>query len=224
MHQGTDMVAKTSNGGSVVDNIMARQGGKVHAIGFEPNGAGNYIFIEIATGVLQAYFHLRNILVSNGQIVNAGDVIGVMGSTGNSTGAHLHFGIMVNGVWIDPTPYLDTDYPTEVKVLKDAYTIANEVIAGQWGTGSARKTALTNAGYNYAEVQAIVDSIINKTPVVSVTPVAQPTTPVLKSNNVIAKEVIAGKWGTGSARKTALTNAGYNYSQIQGLVDKLMKG
>lgn len=224
MHSGIDLVAKTDNGLSAVDNILAHTGGKVFAIGFEPNGAGNYIYIEVAPNVLMAYFHLKTILVSKGQIVNTGSVIGVMGSTGNSTGAHLHFGLKINGQWVDPTEYLEKEYPVYVAPTKDVSTIASEVIAGLWGTGAQRKTLITNAGYNYAEVQKVVDSLMNKTATPTpVTPVA-PAKPVLKSNNVIAKEVIAGKWGTGTARKTALTNAGYNYSQVQSLVDKLMKG
>lgn len=51
-----------------------------------------------------------------------------------------------------------------------------------------------------------------------------PTSTVKKSNEEIAKEVVAGKWGNGNARKTALTKAGYNYKTIQSLVNKLLKG
>lgn len=50
------------------------------------------------------------------------------------------------------------------------------------------------------------------------------TTPTKKSNEEIAKEVVAGKWGNGNARKTALTKAGYDYKTIQSLVNKLLKG
>lgn len=50
------------------------------------------------------------------------------------------------------------------------------------------------------------------------------STTVKKSNEEIAKEVVAGKWGNGNARKTALTKAGYDYKAIQTLVNKLLKG
>lgn len=50
------------------------------------------------------------------------------------------------------------------------------------------------------------------------------TTATKKSNEEIAKEVVAGKWGNGNARKTALTKAGYDYKTIQSLVNKLLKG
>ena len=53
---------------------------------------------------------------------------------------------------------------------------------------------------------------------------ATTSTTVKKSNEEIAKEVVAGKWGNGNARKTALTKAGYDYKTIQSLVNKLLKG
>lgn len=87
--------------------------------------------------------------------------------------------------------------------------IAKEVIQGAWGTGSARKSALTKAGYNYEEVQARVNEMLSA--------------PEKKSVTVIAKEVIAGKWGSGAARKTALTKAGYNYEEVQAKVNELLK-
>ena len=58
----------------------------------------------------------------------------------------------------------------------------------------------------------------------TVKPTTSTSTTTKKSNEVIAKEVIAGKWGNGATRKTKLTNAGYNYSDIQKIVDKLVKG
>lgn len=85
--------------------------------------------------------------------------------------------------------------------------IANEVIAGKWGNGNARKTALINAGYDYDAVQAIVNQKLGGGT-------------SKKPNETIANEVIAGKWGNGNDRKTKLTNAGYNYEEIQKLVNQ----
>lgn len=97
-------------------------------------------------------------------------------------------------------------------VKKSITEIAQEVINGKWGNGAYRKTQLTASGYNYEEVQAEVNRLLNKT-----------STPVKKSNETIAKEVIAGKWGNGAERKKRLTDAGYNYNTIQALVNKLLK-
>ena len=91
--------------------------------------------------------------------------------------------------------------------------LAKEVINGKWGNGTARKTALTNAGYDYNAVQGRVDEMLGK----------KTTTVVKKTVDELAKEVIQGKWGNGSARKTALTNAGYDYAAVQKRVDQMLK-
>ena len=88
--------------------------------------------------------------------------------------------------------------------------IAKEVIAGKWGNGEERKKNLAAAGYNYSEVQAIVNALL------------QPKV-VVKSVETVAKEVIAGKWGNGQERKDRLKAAGYNYSEVQAKVNALLK-
>ena len=116
MHNGIDLVAKTASGGSVTDHITAHTGGTVCDAGFNAS-AGNYVKIQTAPGVVMVYYHLREASpLKKGKAVKKGQVIGYMGSTGNSTGAHLHFGIKAGGQWIDPAPYLDSDYP--VKLLE----------------------------------------------------------------------------------------------------------
>lgn len=126
MHNGIDLVARTDSGGSAVDSIAAHTGGTVCAVGYN-SSAGNYIKIQTAPDVVMVYYHLRDKPgYQVGDTVAQGQIIGYMGSTGNSTGAHLHFGIKVGDNWIDPEPYLDKDYTTqeekkvnvEIKVLK----------------------------------------------------------------------------------------------------------
>ena len=97
------------------------------------------------------------------------------------------------------------DYSQEE--LKSVEDIAREVIQGKWGNGSARKTKLTQAGYDYSEVQSKVNSILRSSK---------------KSNEEIAKEVIQGKWGNGLARRIKLTQAGYDYKTIQNLVNRIL--
>ena len=102
-------------------------------------------------------------------------------------------------------------------VLKSVDTIAAEVMAGKWGNGDARKKALTEAGYDYAAIQAAVNKLAKGE--------SEPAPkPILKTNAEIAKEVMAGKWGNGDARKKALEAAGYNYAAIQAEVNKLAGG
>lgn len=88
--------------------------------------------------------------------------------------------------------------------------IANEVIAGKWGSGTDRKNRLSAAGYDYNTVQAEVNRKLSN------------TSSELKSIEVIAKEVIAGKWGNGETRKKNLEAAGYIYSKVQAAVNKLL--
>ena len=96
---------------------------------------------------------------------------------------------------------------------KTASELAQEVLQGKWGNGTERKKKLTQAGYDYNLVQAEVNKIVK----------GKSSAPAKKSNEEIAREVIAGKWGNGSARKKRLTDAGYNYSVIQVLVNKMCK-
>ena len=98
---------------------------------------------------------------------------------------------------------------------KTASELAQEVLQGKWGNGADRKKKLTEAGYDYDKVQAEVNKLVKGT--------TTTTAPKKKTNEEIAKEVLQGKWGNGSVRKKKLTDAGYNYSLIQALVNKMSK-
>ena len=91
--------------------------------------------------------------------------------------------------------------------------IADEVIAGKWGNGDTRKSALANAGYDYNTIQSIVNQKLTGKGTSN-----QTTT---KSVDVIAQEVIAGKWGNGTDRKNKLIAAGYDYNAVQAKVNEL---
>lgn len=94
---------------------------------------------------------------------------------------------------------------------KSNETIAREVMAGQWGNGEDRKARLTRAGYNYNDVQAIVNRLA-----------AGGSAPARKTNDQIAREVVQGKWGNGDERKRRLAAAGYNYAAVQAIVNRLV--
>lgn len=68
---------------------------------------GNAVILDHGRGIFTGYWHLSEIKVQVGQQVAAGDVIGIVGNTGLSTGAHLHWEMRVNGVAVDPTQFLD---------------------------------------------------------------------------------------------------------------------
>jgi len=72
------------------------------------SGYGNYIVIEDSRGYVTKYAHLDSISVSVGQSVMHGDVIGLSGNTGNSTGSHLHIELMYGGEYYNPIFYFDS--------------------------------------------------------------------------------------------------------------------
>ena len=128
----------------------------------------------------------------------------------------------INGQTCDQD-YCYVDYPAKIKAAglngyskgdssapakKSNAEIANEVIAGKWGNGAERKERLTDAGYNYSEIQEIVNGKLGVNP--------------NKSVDEIAREVIHGDWGNGNERKQRLENAGYNYSEIQARVNVML--
>jgi murein DD-endopeptidase MepM/ murein hydrolase activator NlpD len=87
--------------------ILAADSGRVTVAGWPDNfGYGNRVIINHGNGFETLYAHMSSIAVSVGQTVNRGDVLGVMGSTGRSTGTHLHFEIRQNGATLDPLGFL----------------------------------------------------------------------------------------------------------------------
>ena len=99
-HTGIDLC------GNKGDNIYAYKSGTVIKTQYSNRSYGNMILLKHSDGTQTRYAHLSSIVVSNGQYVNCGQVIGYMGSTGNSTGNHLHFEIIVNGNTINPYNYI----------------------------------------------------------------------------------------------------------------------
>ena len=86
--------------------ILAADSGVVSVPPYMAGGYGNYVMIDHGNGFVTLYGHLSKILVTNGQTVKRGDQIGIVGSSGRSTGPHLHFEIRRNGVGVDPMAYL----------------------------------------------------------------------------------------------------------------------
>ncbi len=110
-HTGIDIIVKDSGGGNISygKKIVAAQGGKVFSSGW--NGAyGNCVIIDHGGGLLTLYGHCSALSVRTGQTVSKGQKIGEIGSTGNSTGPHLHFGVKTNSKgtvqWVQPLDYV----------------------------------------------------------------------------------------------------------------------
>ena len=108
-HNGVDIRASIS--GVEGEKIVAANDGIVTAAQYAGT-AGNWIWINHGGGLYTVYMHLLKMNVSYGDLVTKGQVIGLMGgnpspTSGDSTGAHLHFGVRLNGVYVDPQPYLN---------------------------------------------------------------------------------------------------------------------
>ena len=100
-HDGIDLA------GSHGTPILAAKSGTVAQSGFDPS-AGNYIIIDHGDGYYSYYMHMSSLIAGAGQSVSTGQTIGLMGTTGNSTGVHLHFGV-ATGIWsgfVNPAPLL----------------------------------------------------------------------------------------------------------------------
>ncbi|TVR69225.1 MAG: hypothetical protein EA415_14645 [Sphaerobacteraceae bacterium] len=99
LHTGIDIAARTGT------PVIATGGGTVQVSG-DNGGYGLLVVIDHGRGVTTWYGHNSRLLVTPGQRVNAGDVIAEVGSTGRSTGPHVHYEVRVNGVPEDPLPYM----------------------------------------------------------------------------------------------------------------------
>ena len=98
-HQGVDLAAPAGT------PVYATRAGVVTSTTYS-NSAGYYVTINHGDGFSSIYMHLNNYVVSSGQAVSAGQLIGYVGRTGIATGYHLHFGIAYNGAYVNPCAYV----------------------------------------------------------------------------------------------------------------------
>ena len=156
------------------------------------------------------YAHMvpNSLKVKKGQKVEAGTILGKMGTSGASTGKHLHFEICAgkthrwtsNGSgFVDPLKFVQNTI-AQYKLIAEAPTATPE-----------------DAPTAPEPVHG------NVTPAPKVEPAA-PKAPTAKSVKTVAKEVIAGKWGSGAARTKKLTTAGHDAKAVQSMVNKIVSG
>ena len=100
MHNGIDMACASGT------PIYATRAGKVTTASYQAGGAGNYVSINHGDGFASIYMHMTHYVVYAGQSVSQGQLIGYVGSTGISTGPHLHFGISYAGTYVNPLAYI----------------------------------------------------------------------------------------------------------------------
>ena len=105
-HTGIDLVEPFGS------PVLAADDGVVALVGSSSSGYGNYVVIAHSGGLNTLYGHLSTSLVKVGQSVTQGTPVGLEGSTGNSTGAHLHFELRINQSPVNPAPYLPPGAPS----------------------------------------------------------------------------------------------------------------
>ena len=113
MHNGLDLKV------NIGDTIVAAFDGKVRIVKYERRGYGKYVVIRHDNGLETVYGHLSKQLVEENQLVKAGEVIGLGGNTGRSTGSHLHFETRFLGIPINPALMFDFE---KQDIVADSYT------------------------------------------------------------------------------------------------------
>jgi murein DD-endopeptidase MepM/ murein hydrolase activator NlpD len=99
-HTGIDI------GAGMGTDILAANSGRVIASAYNAGGYGYYIMVDHGGGIVTLYAHCSKLLVSSGEVVVRGQTIAKVGSTGMSTGAHIHFEVRINGKYVDPLAYV----------------------------------------------------------------------------------------------------------------------
>lgn len=233
-HKALDLVKE----GYMLDDIVAHSEGKVIQVisncnANTPNDSsnpGNMVKIDHGNGYVTRYLHLAygTVKVKTGDYVSKGQVLGYMGNTGHSFGGHLHFEIIKDGTKIDPSNYLNSDLPKASVSTNTSkgYSVGDEVTINGVYVSSTSDTKLTPA-ITKGKITRIVSGArnpyllndgnigwINDSCIVT-------CESSNKDSYEIAQEVIRGLWGNGEERKKRLTEAGYNYSEIQGIVNRI---
>lgn len=138
MHKGVDLAIRSN------DTIYAAFDGKVRLTAYEAKGYGNYVIIRHPNGLETVYGHLNKHLVKPDQVVRAGEPIGLGGSTGRSTGPHLHFETRFMGYAINPSAIFDfANHTTHT----DTYTFSKKTYQ-QARNFAPTTTASRSAGSN----------------------------------------------------------------------------
>lgn len=149
IHKGIDIKVQ------VGDTIRAAFAGVVSKVRYERRGYGKYVMIEhVDCGITKTvYGHLSRQIVAEGDTVQAGDIIGLGGNTGRSTGSHLHFETRINGMPMDPAIFFNFEnqtftkaiYPLSMQQAKADYTALEKV-------ASARRYHRVRPGDNLGKI------------------------------------------------------------------------
>ena len=131
------------------DSIHAAFSGKVRIVRYDRGGYGKFIVIRHNNGLETIYGHLSAQLVSENQEVRAGEVIGLGGNTGRSTGSHLHFETRLCGVALNPALFFDF---RNQDVTGDFYDFKRDSYENEYAEANAARGKVGNGGYTREQV------------------------------------------------------------------------
>ena len=146
MHKGLDIKVY------IGDTIRSAFNGKVRIVRYEPAGYGKYIVIRHNNGLETIYGHLSKQLVVENQEVRAGEVIGLGGNTGRSTGSHLHFETRLCGVALNPAVFFDF---RNQDVTGDYYVFTKRNYEKDAREATRMRGKIGNGGYTPDQVRGI---------------------------------------------------------------------
>jgi hypothetical protein len=226
-HNGVDLVKYHSECDYITahsDGVVTEYRNNYTSTDTSGNSYGNYVKIKHDNNYYTLYAHLKykSVTVKKGDKVKKNDIIGYMGNTGHSYGAHLHFEIMRGNEKIDPTDYLTKDLPIKnsVKTYEMKYKIGDDVVINKVYTSSESLTPL-NPKIKNGRITKIIPGaknpyLLNDGKIGWVNEKCIVDVDITK----IAKDVIKGVYGNGATRKNKL---GALYSVVQAKVNELLK-
>jgi murein DD-endopeptidase MepM/ murein hydrolase activator NlpD len=144
-HYGTDLKLQTG------DTVRAAFDGKIRIKNFERKGYGNYLVIRHPNGLETVYGHLSGFLVGQDEVVKAGQPIGLGGSTGRSTGPHLHFEFRFFGNAINPGEIIDWD---ELAIKDDQYVYVKSKSSNSYASSTNPYTASGDYKIKYYRIKS----------------------------------------------------------------------
>ena len=143
-HKGIDLKVY------IGDTIRSAFSGKVRMVKYERGGYGKYIVIRHSNGLETIYGHLSKQLVEENQVVRAGEVIGLGGNTGRSTGSHLHFETRLCGEALNPAILFDF---RAQDVVADSYLFRKNTYMAESSEANRLRGKIGNGSYTREEVQ-----------------------------------------------------------------------
>jgi cell wall-associated NlpC family hydrolase len=180
-------------------------------------------YVEIRSKVNGKYYVSRyghmvpnSLKVKKGQKVEAGTVLGKMGTSGASTGKHLHFEICEGKVY--RWDLKGKGFINPMLFIKSVIQQEKIIAEGKLATSETAPVAEAPISHEEAGAKLI------EAEKVAVAPVVPAPVTVASSVELIAREVLAGKWGSGATRTKKLTNAGHNPKAVQDMVNQILSG